>query len=232
MKKLLLPALLGLLAAAPALAQDNAQVRSVAEFHAIKVGSGVSLALTAGHPQRVEVSASTPELRDHLRTTVADGVLTISLDNTDRNYQNQRNAKLRVAVTADQLTALAAGSGSSVQAHGNIAAATFQLDVSSGASLQADIDTKTLSVSQGSGSSVSLSGRAPSLEIHAGSGASFSGKKLQTDRCRADASSGASVEVAVKDDLVAQASSGGSISYSGSPQVTKHVSSGGSVSGR
>ena len=231
MKKLLLPALLSLLAASSALAQDNAQVRSVAEFHAIKVGSGVSLALTAGHAQRVEVSASTPVLRDHLRTTVADGVLSITFDNADRGYQ-QRNTKLRVAVTADQLTALTAGSGSSVQSHGNIAAATFQLDVSSGASLQADIDAKTLSVSQGSGSSVSLAGRAPSLEIHAGSGASFSGKKLQTDRCRADASSGASVEVAVKDDLIATASSGGSISYSGSPQVTKHVSSGGSVGGR
>ncbi|MGI4873644.1 MAG: GIN domain-containing protein [Janthinobacterium lividum] len=231
MKNVLLPALLGLLTL-PALAQTDAQVRAVANFHAIQVGSGIELALTGGHTQRVEVSASTPELRDHLRTTVADGVLTISFDNPDQRWKNQRNTKLHVAVTADQLTALKAGSGSSVASHGNIAAATFQLDVSSGASLQADISTTTLRVSQGSGSSVSLSGRAPSLDIHAGSGASFDGQKLQTDHCRAEASSGASVQLAVKDDLDAQASSGGSISYSGSPQVTKHVSSGGSVGGR
>lgn len=219
--------------ATPALAQ-SAQ-RTVPAFHAISVGSGIALTLTAGHAQHVEVSASVAEFAQYIRATVEGGVLTIRYDNpSDRNGQqrSRQHVELRAAVTADELTALTAGSGSSVQAKGDIDAANFQLEVSSGASVRAAIATTTCAVRQSSGSSVSLDGHATTLTLEAGSGATFSGKNLQTDHCRAQASSGSSVKIAVKDDLVADASSGASISYVGSPQVTKRVSSGASVSGR
>ena len=233
MKNILLPALLALAACTSALAQTDAQVRPVAAFHAINVGTGIELTLAAGHSQRVEVSADTPELLSHLETTVKDGVLTLRYDNRDdRQGQMRRNKHLRASVTADQLTALSAHSGSTVKASGDFDADNFQLDVSSGASVQASLATTTLAVRQSSGSTADLSGRATSLDIRSSSGATFDGKDLQTDRCRAEASSGSSVQVAVKDDLVAEASSGGSIGYRGSPQLTKHTSSGGSVSGR
>lgn len=233
MKNLLLPALLGLAALTTAHAQ-SAQTRQVPAFHAISVGTGIELALTAGHAQHVEVSAATDAYRDHIETTVKDGVLTLRYRNDDDRYgRNDRtNKHLRVAVTADELTALMAGSGSSVRTTGDFDAATFQLDVSSGAAVKADLATTTLTVRQSSGSTASLSGRATSLDVQSSSGASFDAADLQTEHCRAEASSGSSVRVAVKDDLVAQASSGGSISYKGSPQLTKHTSSGGSVSGR
>lgn len=232
MKNLLLSALLSAATLAPAFAQ-NTQVRPVAAFHAIKVGSGISLELTAGSGQRVEVSATTTEDRDRITTAVHDGTLVISYDRSGLAGRFHTSQNLQVAVTADQLTALAAGSGSTVESSGNIAAAgSFALDVSSGASLRAELGTAALTVRESSGSTVALSGHAASLDLQVGSGATFNGKSLQTDRCRAHASSGSSVRVAVKDDLVAEASSGASVSYSGSPQVTKHTSSGGSVSGR
>ncbi|GAA4508408.1 head GIN domain-containing protein [Hymenobacter ginsengisoli] len=233
MKNLLLPALLSLASLAPALAQST-QTRNVPAFHAINVGTGIDLSLTAGHSQRVEVSAATDEYRDRIETTVNDGVLTLRYKNDDNRHNNydRTNKHLRVAVTADQLTALTAGSGSSVHTSGDFDAAEFQLDVSSGATVKAGLDTRTLTVRQSSGSTASLSGHATSLDVQSSSGASFDAADLQTERCRAEASSGSSVRVAVKDDLVAQASSGGSISYKGSPQLTKRTSSGGSVSGR
>jgi len=236
MKNLLLPALLGLAALTTAHAQST-QTRQVPTFRAISVGTGIELTLTAGRSQRVEVSAATDAYRDHIETTVSDGVLTLRYKNDDtRNSRNSRNdrtnKRLRVAVTADELTALTAGSGSSVHTSGDFDAAEFRLDVSSGASVQADLATTTLTVRQSSGSSAILSGRATSLDVQSSSGASLDAPKLQADHCRAEASSGSSITVAVKDDLVAQASSGGSISYKGSPQLTKRTSSGGSVSGR
>lgn len=229
MKNILLTALLAAGTLAPALAQ-SAQTRSVSAFHAINVGTGIELTLTAGHNQRVEVSADTPELRDHIETTVKDGVLTLRYDNKDdRNGQLRRNKHLRASVTADQLTALAAHSGSSVRASGDFDADNFQLDVSSGATVKASLATSALTVRQSSGSTADLSGRATSVDVRSSSGATLDGKDLQADRARAEASSGSSVSLAVKDDLVAQASSGGSISYKGSPQLTKRTSSGGSV---
>ena len=231
MKTLLLTALLATGALAPALAQ-NTQTRAVPTFRAINVGTGIELTLTAGHAQRVEVSADTPELRDHIETTVQDGVLTLRYDNqNDRMGLQRRNKHLRASVTADQLTALSAHSGSAVRASGDFDADNFKLDVSSGASVQASLATTTLTVRQSSGSTADLSGRAASIDVRSSSGATLDGKDLQTDRARAEASSGSSVSLAVKDDLVAQASSGGSISYKGSPQLSKRTSSGGSVSG-
>lgn len=233
MKNLLLPALLSLATLATAHAQ-SAQVRTVPAFHAINVGTGIDLSLTAGRGQRVEVSATTDAYRDRIETTVKDGVLTLRYKNPDDRFgRNDRtNKRLRVAVTADDLTALTANSGSSVHTSGDFDADNFQLDVSSGASVEAGLATTTLTVRQSSGSSATLSGRATTLDVQSSSGASLDAPKLQADRCRAEASSGSSITIAVKDDLVAQASSGGSISYKGSPQLTKHTSSGGSVSGQ
>jgi hypothetical protein len=231
MKNVLLTALLAAGTLVPALAQD-AQTRNVPAFHAINVGTGIELTLTAGHNQRVEVSADTPELRNHIESTVKDGVLTLRYNNRDdRNGQMRRNKHLRASVTADQLTALSAHSGSSVRASGDFDADNFQLDVSSGATVKANLATSALTVRQSSGSTADLSGRATSVDVRSSSGATLDGKDLQADRARAEASSGSSVRLAVKDDLVAEASSGGSINYKGSPQLTKRTSSGGSVSG-
>ena len=234
MKTLLLSALVWLPAYVAAFGQTTtSQVRPVAAFHAINVGSGIELDLTAGHSQRVEVSAASNEYRDRIQTSVEGGVLTLRYRNPDGNWNNHTNKHLHVAVTADQLTALSAGGGSQANANGNFAAASdFQLDVSAGATLKADMTTADLQVRQGSGSSVALSGRAQRLDVRAGSGATFNGRDLQTDRCQAQASSGGSVRVAVREELTADAASGASITYSGSPTVTKHTSSGGSVSAR
>ena len=230
MKNLLFPALLSLAALAPACAQST-QTRPVPAFHAIQVSTGIELDLTAGRSQRVEVSAATDAYRDRIETTVNNGVLTLRYKNDDdRNNRDRTNKRLRVAVTADELTALGVSSGASVRTAGDFDAATFQLDVSSGASVRAGLDTNTLTVRQSSGSSADLKGRAASLDVQSSSGATFDAASLQTERCRAQASSGSSIKVAVKDDLVAQASSGGSVNYKGSPQLTKHTSSGGSVS--
>ncbi|TDN36029.1 DUF2807 domain-containing protein [Hymenobacter sp. UV11] len=233
MKTLLLPALLCLAALAPAFAQ-SAQTRTVPTFHAINVGTGIELVLTAGHSQRVEVSAATTEYRDRIETTVSGGVLTLRYKQPDGffNSFDRTNKHLRVAVTADELTALSAHSGSEVRTAGDFDAAEFKLDISSGASVKTDLDTRSLTVRQSSGSTADVRGRATNLDVRSSSGASFDAKDLHTERCRAEASSGSSITVAVKDDLVAQASSGGSISYRGNPQLTKHTSGGGGVSGR
>jgi len=237
MKNTLLPALLWLLALAPALAQPTTapQVRSVAAFHAINVGSGIQVQLTAGHAQQVEASAVTIEERDRLLTTVAGGVLTIRYENPVEpalSTSSKVDRQLRVTITADQLTALTAGSGSSVAATGNFAASDLQLDVSSGATLKAtELAPSVLVVRQSSGSTVALAGRAARFDLRTGSGATFNGENLQTDHSQVEASSGSSVRLAVSQDLLAEASSGASIHYYGAPELTKRVSSGGSVSG-
>ncbi|QKG53385.1 head GIN domain-containing protein [Hymenobacter sp. BRD67] len=237
MKKYFLPALLWVLALVPALAQTelSTQVRPLEAFHAINIGTGIELELTAGHPQRVEVSAISAEFREHILTTVTSGVLNIHYDNPDErdNRKLSRiNKKLHVAVTADQLTAITAGSGAKVTGTGSFATPDFQLDISSGASFKAALNVAVLIVRQNSGSVVSVSGQAPRFDLNINSGATFDGKELQTNRSQIEAGSGSSATLAVREVLLAEASGGASIRYLGSPKLTKNVSGGGSVSGK
>jgi hypothetical protein len=237
MKKYLLSALLGLLAAAPALAQTEPQVRSVEKFHAINVSTGISLVLTGGPAQRVEVSALTADLRDHILVKVVSGMLIVQYEDLDESARERKDKKLakldkklRVAVTADQLTSLLANSGATVTATGPYAAPDFQLDVSSGANLRADINVGVLIVRQSSGSAVALSGQAPRFDLRLSSGSTFDGGALQTSRSQIEATSGSTAKLAVREVLMAEATGGANIRYIGSPELTKTVSGGGSVS--
>jgi hypothetical protein len=244
MKNYLLPALLWLLALAPALAQTDTapaaangpQVRPLEKFRAINVGTGIELVLTAGHAQQVEVSATTLDQREHILTTVRDGVLNVHYDNPDERAGNSKkdrqNRKLHVAVTADQLSALAASSGAAVTASGPFATPDFQFDISSGATVRADINVGVLIVRQNGGSVIDLTGQAPRFDLKITSGSVFNGDKLQTNRAQIDASSGSIAKLAVKEVLLAEASGGSSIKYLGSPELTKNVSGGASISGR
>ncbi|GAA4508400.1 hypothetical protein GCM10023172_40430 [Hymenobacter ginsengisoli] len=245
MKNYLLPAVLWLLALAPALAQtetttapvaNGPQVRPLEKFNAINVGTGIELTLTAGHTQRVEVSATTLDQREHILTTVRDGVLGIHYDNPDERDSNSKKARrdrhLRVAVTADQLHMLAASSGAAVTASGPFATPDFQLDISSGATVRADLNVGVLIVRQNGGSVIDLIGQAPRFDLKITSGSVFNGEKLLTNRAQIEASSGSVIKLAVKEVLMAEASGGSSIKYYGSPEVTKNVSGGGTISSR
>ena len=237
MKDLLLPALLWLLVLVPARCQTTpnapAQPRLVAAFHAVNVSSGVELYLVSGQPAQVAVSATTPEDRDRIETTVTNGVLHISFDHSKAKWDRRAPDKhLRAYVTADRLTALTASSGASVQVKGRYATDSLQIDLSSGASLRADFATTALSVRMGSGSDATLTGHTTRLDVRAGSGSTFNGKDLPAARCQAEASSGATVQLVAEQTLAATASSGGSVRYSGAAVASKSASSGGTISRR
>ena len=139
MKKLLFPALFSLLAQLPALAQTSPEVRTVADFHAVEVSSGIDLRLTPGTTQRVEASADTPEHLADLKTEVRDGVLKISYDWGLKDLRGMKNTRhLHVNVTATSLTALRASSGSRAEVVGAFTSPNMQVEVSSGATLKAD----------------------------------------------------------------------------------------------
>ncbi|WP_223651190.1 head GIN domain-containing protein [Hymenobacter psoromatis] len=224
MKNLLLSALLSLLALGSALAQT----RTVPAFHTIKVSGGIELTLTAGAAQRVEVSTEPAELAQYLTTTVEDGTLVLRFEHPNGNVRSQH---LRVAVTADQLTALTASSGAAVTARGAFAASTFVLDASSGAAVRADLAISDLTVRQHGGSVVTLNGQVAKLLLDVNGGSVFSGNDLATTTCQAQANGGSIVRLNTKDSLTATADGGSSIKYHGSPQVTKQANGGSTIKG-
>src|SRR5580700_1055129 len=84
----------------------NAQKRSVADFHGIRVSGGIELFLTQGDEEAVAVSANDPELRDRLRTEVTDGILHIYLEDHGWHWSWNGSVKLRAYVSCKVLDQL------------------------------------------------------------------------------------------------------------------------------
>lgn len=217
--------------AAPAGA--TTEVRQVARFRGIRVGGGISLTLTAGPAQRVEVSAATAAFVGNIRTKLEDGILIISYDDLlerDDRKLLKADHQLRVTVTAAMLTSLAATSGASVQASGNFAAPDCVLDVTAGAKLSATgLTPEVLIVRENGGAVVTLAGTAPRLDVRVSGGATYEGQHLQSVRAQVEANDKSTARIAASQELLVEANSGSTVRYYGLPTVSRDLN-GGSLS--
>src|ERR1700730_11744425 len=129
---------------------QNAQVRSVKNFHAIKVSNGIHLYLTQGNEEAVAVSAKDTEYRNRIRTEVYNGVLKIYYDNDDWKFWSDNDRKnLKAYVSCKILDALNASSGSQVEVDGTIKSGNLDMDFSSGAIFSGSINVSALKLDQG-----------------------------------------------------------------------------------
>jgi hypothetical protein len=93
----------------------------------------------------------------------------------------------------------------------------LDFDVSSGASVDIEVEGSMVSIDASSGSMIKLKGNSEKAVIEASSGASVDGQYLEVDHTSADVSSGASIMCVANKSIEAEASSGGSIKYKGEP---------------
>jgi hypothetical protein len=236
MKKLLI-CLLAVIVAGTAFAQTvindlNAEKRTVTGFHAIEVGTGVHLILTAGNVEEVAVSAATTEFRDRLVTKVENGILKIYYENkTDAvNRKNERKG-LRAYVSYKALDKLEANTGAEVEIEGTLQAASIKINANTGARINGKINSNDLDVSQNTGSIITLTGQAEKLDVEGNTGSKFEGAGLSTNVCHAKVSTGARIWVTANKELTAKANTGGNVKYKGEPSVKDIIkSTGGSVS--
>jgi hypothetical protein len=213
---------------------QNAQTRSVKDFHAIRVSNGIHLFLTQGNEEAVAVSATDPEYRDRIKTEVSNGVLKIYFDKTGWNsWKDMDRRKLRAYVSCKVLDELKGNSGAQVEVDGSIKSGELAMDFTSGANFKGDVRVTKLRMDQNSGAETNISGTAVTCTIEASSGSSFKGYDFSTDICDASTSSGADLRITVNKELSASASSGGQIHYKGNGVIKEiNTSSGGEVSKR
>ncbi len=144
---------------------------------------------------------------------------------------NNRRARVDLYYNSS-LSEIKVSSGASVEGHTTLISDDLEVDVSSGARVELELESSDVDVDISSGASASLEGETKRLKVDASSGASFNGKDLKSKYADADASSGASVKIWVTDDLKANASSGGSVKFKGDPKskdIDSNKWSGGSV---
>ncbi len=150
---------------------------------------------------------------------------------------------------SDALTRIDASSAAKVRAQRRLLGSSMEVDCSSAAVVDLDMDVRELSIDLSSAASFSgnvvvqnlevevnsaarcdIRGSADHCDVETSSAAGFRGFDLVCRRASAEASSGGSIEISATEELDAEASSGGSVRYKGSPAVVRrHTSSGGSI---
>ncbi len=206
----------------------NAEVRKVSSFHAIEVSTGIKLIIKQGSEEAVAVSASTPDIRNRIKTEVENGKLKIYFDNHDWN--NNTKKELKAYVSFKNLDMLKASSGADASTDGSINVSSLSIDLSSGAGFDGMVTATNLDIEQSSGSNMQIKGKVSDLNITSSSGSDFNGYELVSETCKANASSGSDIEITVNKELQAAASSGGDINYKGNGVITNiSNSSGGKI---
>lgn len=206
------------------LAQES-ETRAIDSFRGIKSGEAIDVYLKKGTKESVKVEVTGIPLSDVL--TEVSGT-SLKIHRREGNYRNKNSVK--VYVTYVNLERISASSASNVFSEGPIKAASFEINISSAASVEVSLDVDNLTVDASSAGDAVLAGKANTLTVEANSAGDIDAYALETAIVRASANSGGSAKVSVTKELDAQANSGGSIRYRGSPTKTNTDSnSGGSV---
>lgn len=194
----------------------------IEEFTMVSASEGLDVYVTQGNDFDISVEAD-ENILDLIGTDINNGKLKIHA------IENIGRATKKVYVTLPTVTGLYASSGSHLVTENKIQADKLEIDASSGALLNADVNVSDMEVDASSGANISLSGTANALYVDGSSGANIKATDLMTVACNAGASSGANISIHVSENLTADASSGGNISYKGDPSVQKNKSVSGSV---
>ena len=227
----ILISLFALFLSANLLAQTE-QVRPIGEFSGISSASGINVQITQGEVNKVIVKSSTGDNIDRIITEVdKNGVLKIYMEyNKTKGWKNTKGEILSAYVTYQSINKISASSGATLKTTNVLKTTSLSVDASSGAVLNASVQAGDAKIEVSSGSNATLTGTASNVKIEVSSGSVFTGINLETQQCKATASSGANISIAVAKSLTAVASSGGTIKYKGNPGVDKlSTSSGGEV---
>jgi hypothetical protein len=191
-------------------------------FTVVSASEGLDVYVTEGNEFEITVEAD-ENIIDLIATDIKNDRLRIHAE------ENIGRATKKIFVTLPEITGLKSSSGAHLSTENRVTSDKLEIDASSGANINIEMDVNEVDIDASSGANLSLSGDAQTVFVDASSGANINAKKLISKVCRADASSGGNVSVNVSDDLTADASSGGNISYSGEAKVTKKKSVSGSV---
>ncbi len=191
-------------------------------FTEVLASEGIQVYVTQADEFEISVEAD-ENVMDLIGTDIRNGKLKIHA------IENIGRATKKVYVSLPDVTALKGSSGSHLTTESTIKADILEVDASSGALMDLDIDANEADIEAGSGANVTMSGTAGKAYVDGGSGANINAKGLIAKSCNAEASSGANIRINVSDELTADASSGGNITYSGDANVTTKKSVSGSV---
>lgn len=193
------------------------KTRTVSEFNAVSVATNVKVKLIPSDVQKVEFKMISGE-EESLITKVKNNKLIIKIETGKFNWGSKAKANVKVYYT--NLSSVEANAGASIKAEELIVTDEMEVDVTSGAVADLEVEARRVKAEVSSGGRILLEGSAEDGHFEVSSGASLNAKTMVCDNVRAEASSGGRLLVHADKKLNAEASSGGSIEYKGKAEYT------------
>jgi len=205
------------------------ETRSVGSFNAIKVCCGIDLYISEGTSSSIIVETNYEEHLPKIKTEVKKGELKLSISTRDL-MKRPNDMRIKVSVSAKNLTAIKASSGSDVLSVTPLTANDIEISASSGSGIKLELNATNLKCSTSSGSDVKLTGSASYASASASSGSDINMKDMVVRVAEVSASTGSDISVNVTDEIKAKASVGSDIKFKGNPKtVSKKERIGGDV---
>lgn len=193
---------------------------------AIHVEKGWKLILIPFDENKIFIEANENLIHEELVLEETDKGLIIS---AKRNIR-RADSKLVQVYYNSKIQRITASSSASFVYSGTLEGELIQIEASSGAQIELEIQVAELVVEASSGASITLTGETKEARVEANSGALIKAKDCIAEALRVEASSGANVSVYASEKVNANASSGAIIKVNGEPkELKKSTNSGGSV---
>ncbi|MDF1697048.1 MAG: DUF2807 domain-containing protein [Saprospiraceae bacterium] len=191
--------------------------RDIGNFDRIAVSTSVKVELIKSNTPNLEFKMLSGN-EDHLITEVKNNTLIVKIKSGMFNGNNNSKASVKVYYTS--LDGIKASAGSAIRSANTITSSSMDVDVSSGAKVDLEIETGTIEVEASSGAIASIDGSADKGMFEVSSGANINASDMECDHVSAEASSGGQIRVHANKKLTAEASSGGMIKYKGDADYT------------
>lgn len=216
------------------------------DYTSLSVSSGITVELLDTLSGEGYITAD-EEVLEHVAIVREGGHVSVSYEPLV-SVRSEIKTVVRMPVSS-ALRKLDVSSAGQVVSPVRLLASSMEVECSSAARVDLDMDVQRLSVELSSAASFSgnvavrslemeitsaawceIDGSADYLDVETTSAANLRGYGLVCRRVDADASSGSSIEVSVTEEFDASASSGGAVRYKGTPGIMRRgQSSGGSV---
>jgi len=228
---------------------NNAQVRNVGSFSAIKVSNAIDLYLTQSSSNQVAVSANNDENRARIVTEVVGGTLIIKMSENDGwwSWKKWSDTKAKAYVSIKDIDALTASGATNVHLvnkiespklkiklsgasdmKGEIEAGYIAIEISGASDYKGQLSAKSMSLDASGASSIQLSGKVDDLSAEVSGASDAKLFDLFTKGAIVNASGASSANINVSELLKADASGASSINYKGNPRVQESRNSGAS----
>ena len=189
-------------------------------FKGVKLGLPVELYIKQGSPQNVIIEGP-GEAAEHIKTKIHNDMLYIVKQDTDPGWWEKQKAKaekVKIYITAPNITHLAASDGGSIQSKNTLRAKRLKVDAIGTGTVKVVVEAGDVEGKVSGSGYVGLKGSARNTKFRVSGSSNLDAERLAASNCQVEISGSGNCRIQVSNDLLSRISGNGKVFYRGNPK--------------